>query len=224
MKPGARALGVAESYREVVGTDRREGPASERAGSERSERDRACSNGERRESETTREQTSTLAGSVVRADRVTDGFVFGTCTVGGSDAAAAVCDLVTRLDREDVRYLFVAGIAPAWFNLLDLHRIHEETDLPVLSVSFEESSGLESAIREAFDDETVVRDRLATYRDQPDRRRLSVDDETVFVRSVGISREDADDAVRAFTPEGGRPEPLRVARSAARAADSFFSQ
>ena len=182
MKAGARALGIAESYREAL---------------------------------------STLAGSVVRADRVTDDFVFGTCTVGGSDATAAVCEMVARLDREDVQYLFVAGVAPAWFNVLDLRRIHEQTALPVLSVSFEESPGLESAIREAFDDEDAVRDRLATYRDQPDRRRLSVDDETVFVRSVGVDDAEADDIVRGFTPEGGRPEPLRVARLAARAADSF---
>lgn len=182
MKAGARALGIAESYREEV---------------------------------------STLAGCVVRADRVTDDFVFGTCTVGGSDATGAVCRLVARLDREDLQYLFVAGIAPAWFNVLDLHRIHEETGLPVISVTFEDSLGLESAIREALDDGDVVRDRLATYRDQPTRRRLSVNDEAVFVRSVGIDDAEAADAVRGFTPEGGRPEPVRVARLAARAADSF---
>jgi len=105
--------------------------------------------------------------------------------------------------------------------VLDLHRLHEATDLPVLSVTFEESLGLEPAIREALDDADVVRDRLATYRDQPDRRRLSVNDETVFLRNVGIDDAAANDAVRAFTPEGGRPEPLRVARSAARAADEF---
>lgn len=207
MKAGARALGVAESYRESAGADRGEGPASERAASE-----------------TAREQTSTLAGCVARADRVTDDFVFGRCTVGGSDATAAVCEMVERLDREDVRLLFVAGVALAWFNVLDLRRIRDETDLPVLSVTFEESSGLESAIREAFDDEDTVRDRLATYRDQPERRSLTVNDETVFVRSVGVDGGAANDAVRAFTPAGGRPEPLRVARTAARAADEFVRE
>jgi endonuclease V-like protein UPF0215 family len=190
MKAGARALGVAESYRQPSAS-------------------------------ATCEPTSTLAGNVVRADRVTDDFVFGSCTVGGSDATVAVCELVARLDREDVHYLFVAGIAPAWFNVLDLRRIAAETGLPVLSVSFEESPGLEPAIRDAFDDADDVADRLNTYRAQPDRRRLTVNDETVFVRSVGLYYEEADESVRAFTPEGGRPEPLRVARLAARAADSF---
>ncbi|PSQ09470.1 DUF99 domain-containing protein, partial [Halobacteriales archaeon QS_7_68_65] len=33
---------------------------------------------------------STLAGAVVRADRVVDGFAFGSCTVGGTDATETV--------------------------------------------------------------------------------------------------------------------------------------
>ncbi len=37
-----------------------------------------------------------------------------------------------------------------------------------------------------------------------------------FDVSVGIDDGEADDVIHAFTPEGGRPEPLRVARLAAR--------
>jgi len=165
--------------------------------------------------------SSTLAGAVVRASRVTDGFVFGSCTVGGSDATDAIRDMVAALDRADVRYLLVAGIAPAWFNVIDLHRLHEGTGLAVLSVTFEESEGLEPTLREEFTGEALAW-RLDTYRVQPERERVSVNDETVFVRSVGCDPGEAREVVRAFTPEGGRPEPLRVARLAARAADQAF--
>lgn len=181
MKPGVRALGVAESYR-----------------------------GDR----------STLAGAVVRASRVADGFAFQSCTVGGTDATRAVAALADGLDREDVRYLLLSGVALAWYNVCDLRAIHEETGLPTVSVTYEESPGLEDAIREAFDGRAAER-RLATYRDQPPRRRLSVNDQTVFVRAVGLDDDAAADVVRAFTPAGGRPEPLRVARLAARAADAW---
>ncbi|MFB6140410.1 MAG: DUF99 family protein [Halosimplex sp.] len=182
MKPGIRALGVAESYR-----------------------------GER----------STLAGAVVRADRVVDGFAFDTCAVGGRDASETVVSLVDDLDRADVRYLLLAGVAPAWFNFFDLPEIGERVDRPVLSVSFEESEGLESALREAFEGEALD-ERLAVYRRQPDRRPVSVGDETVYVRAIGLAESEAADVVRGFTPEGGRPEPLRVARLAARAVDDRF--
>jgi endonuclease V-like protein UPF0215 family len=180
VKPGTRALGVAESYR----------------GDE-----------------------STLAGCVVRADRVVDGFVFDSCSVGGTDATDSIRRLFDRLSRPDVQYLLLAGIAPAWFNVVDLHRLHEATDRPVLAVSFEASTGLGDAIREAFTGE-ARQHRLGTYRAQPPRRPVDVD-ETLFVRTVGIDSEDATRVVREFTPEGGRPEPVRVARIAARAADSL---
>jgi endonuclease V-like protein UPF0215 family len=170
--------------------------------------------------ESFREDRSTLAGVVTRASRVVDGFSFSTCTVGGTDATDAICALFDDLGREDVRYVLVSGIAPAWFNVVDLHRVADHTDRPVLSVTYEESAGLESALREQFDGDALDR-RLAIYRDQPDRHRLGVDDETLFVRSVGLDDEEAAAVVDGFTPEGGRPEPLRVARLAARGADEF---
>ncbi|UPV75473.1 DUF99 family protein [Halorussus limi] len=170
--------------------------------------------------ESYRERRSTLAGVVARASRVTDGFAFETCTVGGTDATEAVTDLFSDLGREDVRYVFVAGIALAWYNVVDLRTIHEETDRPVVSVTFEESPGLVEALEAEFEGEALERRKRAFER-QPARERVSVNDETVFVRSVGIDASEAREAVRAFTPEGGRPEPLRVARLAARAGDDL---
>lgn len=165
---------------------------------------------------------STCAGAVVRADRVVDGLAFSTCTVGGEDATGAVVDIVGDLSRPDVSYLLLAGVAPAWFNLLSPTAIAAETDLPTLAVSFEASEGLGDAIREQFDGEERDR-RLAVYESLPPRRRVGVDGDDLFVRAAGFddAAEDPETVVRAFTPEGGRPEPLRVARLAARAARRF---
>lgn len=179
LKPGARVLGIAESYRETE---------------------------------------STVAGAVVRVDRTVDGFAFETCTVGGTDATGAIRSVVERLGREDIQVLMIAGIAPAWFNVVDLQELREATGLPALSVSFEESPGLAAAIADAFEGEERAR-RLETYRAQPPRRRVETEP-PVFVRAVGCEAERAATVVR-HTTETGRPEPVRVARLAARAADRF---
>jgi endonuclease V-like protein UPF0215 family len=170
--------------------------------------------------ESYRRDTSTLAGVVTRASRVTDGFVFGHCTVGGTDVTDGIIDLVERLNREDVRYVFIGGIALAWYNVLDMRRLHDAIDRPVIDVTFEESDGLLDSLEAEFAGDELDR-RRELYRNQPPRRKVAVNDGTVFVRQVGVSEEDARDVVRAFTPEGGRPEPLRVARLAARAADEW---
>jgi Uncharacterized conserved protein len=174
---------------------------------------------------------STVAGTVVRADRVVDGFAFGTCTVGGTDATDAVLSVVDRLGRADIQAVMIAGIAPAWYNIIDLHRLQESTDLPTLSVSFEASPGLEAAIAAAFEGDERQR-RLETYRAQPPRQPVAgidaaangddhrEDEPALFVRAVGLSVERATAIVRAVT-ENSRPEPVRVARLAARGADQF---
>jgi endonuclease V-like protein UPF0215 family len=163
------------------------------------------------------EDRSVLCGAVVRADRVVDGVAFATCSIGGTDATRAVVELFRELNREDVRSLLLSGIAPAWFNVVDIDEVRRAIGRPVVSVSFEASEGLEPALREHFSGEDLDR-RLSTYRELPPRRRLMVNGDSVFVRAAGLSESDAAALVRAFTPEGGRPEPLRVARMGARAA------
>lgn len=193
MKPGTRALGIAESYRDEPSGDGR--------------------------SESTRRR-STLAGVVVRADRVVDGLVFDSCTVGSTDATDGVVSLFRRLGREDVRYVLVAGIALAWYNVLDLRRIHEAVERPVCSVSFEESDGLDDALRAEFSGDDLD-ERLSVYEGQPSRDRVEVNGHDLYYRTIGFDDGDGREALRAFTPEGGRPEPLRVARLAARAGDGW---
>lgn len=166
---------------------------------------------------------STLAGVVVRVDRSVDGFAFGRATVGGLDATETIAGMVDDLDRPDVRYLLLSGIAPAWYNLFHLPRLHEAVERPVVSVSFEDSEGLESALAGAFDGEALDR-RREIYDRQPPRTAVSVGDETVYCRAVGIDDAAAADLLRATTTGGGRPEPVRVARQAARAADALLGE
>lgn len=165
-------------------------------------------------------ERSTLGGAVLSADRTVDAFAFGSCTVGGTDGTDAVVDLLRDLLREDVPYVLLAGIAPAWYNVLDLHAIHDAIERPVLSVSFEASEGLEPALRREFEG-AALQARLETYHRQPERTAVTVDDGAIYVRALGLADDEARDVVRAFTPEGERPEPVRVARLAARAADRW---
>jgi endonuclease V-like protein UPF0215 family len=166
---------------------------------------------------------STIAGAVLRSDRALDGLAFSTISHGGSDSTVRIAALFDDLGREDVQAVLLAGVAPAWFNLVDLVALAERIDRPAVAVSFEASEGLEPALREQFSG-GALDERLAVYRRLPERRRVKVNDEALFVRAVGCDAASAADLVRRHTPEGGRPEPLRVARLAARAADAFRAE
>ncbi len=165
-------------------------------------------------------EESTLCAAVTTTDGVVDGFAFGRCTVGGMDATTAIRELYARLDREDIRYIFVSGVALAWYNIVQLRTLAADLDRPVLALSYEASDGLADAIREAFD-ESEGAIRLARFRVLPARRPVELDGGDIYVRAVGLEDESPESIVRAYTRAGLRPEPVRVARLAARAADEY---
>jgi hypothetical protein len=70
---------------------------------------------------------SFLAGVVMRADMVVDGFAIGECTVGGMDSTDAVVEMYRGLGREDINLVMLGGCIISLFNIVDLPRVSEET-------------------------------------------------------------------------------------------------
>ncbi|MCX6673694.1 MAG: DUF99 family protein [Methanothrix sp.] len=160
--------------------------------------------------------TSTIAGVVMRADLRVDGLAYAQATVGGDDGTESVLRLYRQLGREDVNALILSGAAISWFNIIDLRRVFEKTKRPLVCLTYEESPGLEKYIREYF---PSPEEKLRRYRALGERQsvRLKTGYE-VFVRVRGASIEEARILLNKFTRDGRVPEPVRLARLAARAA------
>lgn len=158
--------------------------------------------------------SSTLAGVVMRKDLRIDGFVFGSVTVGGTDATGVVLKMVRDLDRRDINVILLSGCVIAWFNIIDPERVFQESGIPVICITYEESEGLEDDIRHHFPGDDA---RLAAYRRLDGRApALLHTGQTVYLRSAGIGNADAARFCNDFTHDGKIPEPLRVARLCAR--------
>ncbi len=168
------------------------------------------------------DESSTLGGVVMTCSGRVDDFVFGRCTVGGTDISESIIEMVERLDREDIRFLLIAGVALAWYNIIDLEAIHAETALPTIAVTFEASDGLETAIEENIDDRSTMEDRHERYARLPPRRAVTVNKTTLYLREAGCRPSEADEVIIQCTESvDARPAPLRVARLAARAVDAY---
>ncbi len=159
---------------------------------------------------------SVLAGVVMRADLLIDGFSFSKITVGGMDATDGVLRIFNKLGRRDVNAIFLNGCVISWFNIIDLHRVHGVTGLPVLCVTYEESEGLEKYLREYFPD---CEERIKAYKSLGGREKIVLHTgHEVLVRSLGLeTKERVKVVLDKFTLQGSIPEPLRVARLLARA-------
>jgi endonuclease V-like protein UPF0215 family len=159
---------------------------------------------------------SILAGVVMRADLRVDGLAFARATVGGDDATKAVLKIYEDLDRSDVNALLLSGAAVSWFNIIDIQEIFERLEKPLICLTYEESPGLEKYIREYFPEPD---EKLRRYERLGERELLKLrTGYDVYVRVLGASTEEARILLNKFTLDGRIPEPVRVARLAARAA------
>ena len=159
---------------------------------------------------------SMLAGVVMRADRRVDGLAYARASVGGDDATQAVLEICRRLDRRDINALFLSGAAISWFNIIDLVAVFEEVSRPLICLTYEESEGLEKYLREYFPE---PEEKIERYRSLGMREKIRLKTGyELFVRVHGATVEEARILLNKFTLDGRVPEPVRLARMAARAA------
>lgn len=165
---------------------------------------------------------SVLAGIVMRRDLVVDGVAFGTATIGGDDATENIVSMHTSLLRDDVNCIILDGLVISMYNIIDGGRVSEKTGLPVIAVTFEDSPGLEGAIKRHFAGNW--QEKLAQYERLGTRERVTLKtDKPLYIRSWGISAKRAVSVLNAFTLQGAIPEPVKVAKLAARSALSLIT-
>ncbi len=158
---------------------------------------------------------SVLAGIVMRKDLRIDGVSFTTTTVGGMDATASVISLYNGFLREDINVIMISGGVISWFNIINPQEIFEETERPVILVTYEDSEGIEEDIRHHFPGDEM---RLTAYRNLGQRIPYTTPTGyCLYLRPHGLSEKDAGTLCSALTFDGKIPEPLRVARICARA-------
>ena len=163
--------------------------------------------------------SSILAGVVMRGDLRIDGLAYARATVGADDATNAVLRIYEQLDRADVNAIVLSGVAVSWFNIIDLEEVFDKIQKPLICVTYEESIGLERFISEHFPEPEK---KLNLYESLGSRERVKLKTGyEVFVRMLGCSADDARILLNKFTQDGRVPEPVRVAKFAARAALIF---
>jgi endonuclease V-like protein UPF0215 family len=159
---------------------------------------------------------STLAGIVMRRDFIIDGMTFGTVTIEGNDSTSNILSMYRSLKRNDINCIMLDGLVISMYNIIDGKEIHENTDIPVIAITFKDSEGLEGAINHHFSNDSKM--KLEQYRKLGQRDKILLwTGKNLFVRYWGISFREVSTIVNYFTLQGSVPEPIRIAKLAARA-------
>ena len=154
---------------------------------------------------------SRLAGVVIRRDFIIDGFVFGKCTIEGDDATDAILDMYSRLNRDDISYIMISGLVISMYNIIDIKKIWDTTKIPVIGVTYEESKGIEDAIRHHFPNS--YEKKLEQYSKLGTRTAITLHTGyNLYLRNEGCLIEEASKFLDLVTVQGAIPEPVRVAQ------------
>ena len=152
---------------------------------------------------------SILSGIVMSTDLVIDGFVFGHSTVGGDDATDAILEMYEKLDRQDVSFLLISGIVISLYNIIDMKRISEKIGLPVIGITYEESSGIEDAIKHHFPES--YKSKLTEYSKLEPRKKITLHTSyNLYVRNEGCTVLETKQLLDKITLQGSIPEPLKI--------------
>ena len=157
------------------------------------------------------EKSSHLAGVVMRRDFNIDGFVFGQSTIEGNDATDVILKMHQKLNRDDVSFIMISGLIISMYNIVDIKKIWNQLKIPVIGVTYEDSKGIEDAIKYHFPDS--YQSKIDEYHRLGQRTKISLHTGyDVFVRVEGCTILEAKNLLNAITLQGSVPEPLRVAQ------------
>ena len=154
---------------------------------------------------------SVLSGIVMSTDLVIDGFVFGHSTIGGDDATDTILSMYEKLNRPDVSFLLISGIVISLYNMINVKRISDNIDLPVIGVTYKDSDGIVDAIKHHFPES--YESKLAEYSDLGSREKITLHTSyDLHIRNEGCTVSEAKQLLDKLTLHGSFPEPLRIAQ------------
>lgn len=153
---------------------------------------------------------SVLAGVVMRRDLKIDGFVIGKSTIRGNDATVQIINMFEKLGRADINYLLISGIIISLYNIIDIKKIFDAIKIPVIGITYQDSAGIEDAIKKHFtSSESVIKE----YANLPKREKIMLHTKkSLYIRREGCSKFEAAQLLDSITLQGSIPEPIRIAK------------
>ena len=154
--------------------------------------------------------TVRVVGVVTRGPTYVEGVLSTHVKTDGNDATGKLAEIIMQSRfRAMLRVIFLNGVTMGGFNVIDLDRLHDETNIPLVSIvrrmPDEETS--ESALRKHFPDASLRLEVLRRQRPKPIRNGSF----KIWCTWRGLEEREAQILVETATVRGAIPEPLRLA-------------
>ncbi len=156
-------------------------------------------------------ERSILSGLIMRSDFVIDGFVFESVALEGNDATDQILHMYEKLGRSDISYMIISGLIISMYNIIDIKKLYASLQIPVIGITYNESIGLEDAIKHHFP--KSFESKINEYKKLGQRERITLHTSSdLFVRYEGCKIYEVKQLLNKLTLQGSVPEPLRVSQ------------
>jgi len=153
---------------------------------------------------------STVIGVVMRGSSYVECVLSDIASVDGDDATSACINMINNSrHKNQLKAMLLDGIALGGFNIVDIAQVYDKTGLPVITVTRDEPdfNQIEAALKSNFKD---WENRLNLMK-KGELHRVKTSYNPIFVKSVGLTIDEAKEIIKLSTIRGVVPEPIRVA-------------
>ncbi|MEW6070670.1 MAG: DUF99 family protein [Candidatus Thermoplasmatota archaeon] len=151
-----------------------------------------------------------VIGAVLRGKNYIEGVLRTSIKVDGKDATNKLTKLIEKSRfREQIKAVFLDGIALGGFNIVDIKKLYKGTKMPVITVTRHKPDleKIELALRKHFRDWKA---RLKIIK-STNIVEITTKHNPIYVGFEGVGLEDAKKLIAQTTVRGVLPEPVRVA-------------
>lgn len=153
---------------------------------------------------------SRIIGTIMRGGQYLEGILCREVSIDGNDATAICKEMINNSRyREQLKALLLDGVALGGFNIVDIHEVHAETNLPVITITRDKPDF--KKIRMALEKNFTDWKKRYNLMKEGKLHKIKTEYKPIFVKHVGISLSEAKEIINISTIRGVIPEPIRMA-------------
>jgi endonuclease V-like protein UPF0215 family len=151
-----------------------------------------------------------VVGTIVRLPNYLEGVMKTEIQVDGTDSTEKLGEMFNSSKySEQLELIMLDGIALGGFNIVNLRRLHNETGIPVCTITRDrpDMDSIKKALENKFED---WKERWSLIKDI-ELVEVETEHKSIYVSHVGIELDDLKGLIRKSTVLGALPEPIRIA-------------
>ncbi len=151
-----------------------------------------------------------VIGVVMRGGQYLECVLKRQISIDGDDATFVCKDIIEKSrHRKQLKAMLLDGIALGGFNVVDIEKIYNDTNLPVITITRDEPdfTKIKKALQKNFTDWKKRFDLMKNGKIY----KIKTKHNPIYVKCSGINIEEAKEIIKLSTIRGVIPEPIRVA-------------